>query len=158
MARKKTTKRRIQNNGRTVRGRPFEKGHKFGFRPGQSGNPGGRPKTRLMSEASRAWFARASEDDPERTNAEVLVEKLGALALGGDLAAARELSDRAEGRPRQAIDINEDERERKTKMYGRMVERVLERMLTEHGQVITHEQAIDTLAAYQPEIREYIND
>ena len=139
------------------RGRPFEKGNTVGFQPGQSGNPAGRPKgIRYLSEAYRAWLSKPSEKDPERTNADMVAEMVGKQALAGDIAAAKEIADRVEGKSRQTIDINEDERARKVRMYGVMVERVVERMLEEHGEVITRGQAIETLAAYQPEIRNYI--
>jgi hypothetical protein len=34
------------------------------FRPGQSGNPGGRPRTKPFAEALRAELAKAGEDQP----------------------------------------------------------------------------------------------
>lgn len=57
-----------------------------------------------------------------------------------------------EQRPKE----NEGDQERKAKMYARMVERVTERAMTEGGQIITREKAIDLLAAYEPEIRQYV--
>ena len=43
-------------------------------------------------------------------------------------------------------------------MYERMVDRIIERVLTEHGQVITCLEAIEQIAVYQPEIREYVQE
>jgi Family of unknown function (DUF5681) len=140
------------------RGKPFEKGNTVGFQPGQSGNPAGRPRgIRYLSEAYRAWLSQPSEKDQERTNADVVAEAVGKQAIAGDIAAAKEIADRVEGKSRQAIDLNnENERERKTRLYELMVERIIQRMRDEHGETITRAQAIETLAYYQPEIREYV--
>src|SRR5262245_3793132 len=120
MATKKTTKR-AQNSAKAARpGKPFEKGNEHAFKPGQSGNPGGRPKSKHISEAYRRWLAQPCESDPEMTNADAIADVVGRAALKGDLWAVKEITDRVEGRARQPIDINEDERERKTKMYERL--------------------------------------
>jgi hypothetical protein len=76
------------------------------FAPGASGNPGGRPKTRRVSEAARNWLASEYARAPHISNAEALVEFLGAQAFGGDVSAARELIDRAEGKAKQSIDVD----------------------------------------------------
>ncbi|PYX10393.1 MAG: hypothetical protein DMG88_02840 [Acidobacteria bacterium] len=73
------------------------------FAKGRSGNPGGRPKGLiLLSEATLAWLAEA---DPKTgmTNAMLVTLALGKKALAGDVVAARELADRSEGRPAQAM-------------------------------------------------------
>jgi hypothetical protein len=72
------------------------------FKPGESGNPGGRPRIAKLSEACRAKLGALVPDDAEgRTYAEAIAEKLVQLALKGDLRAAQELADRGEGRPSQ---------------------------------------------------------
>ena len=72
------------------------------FKPGQSGNPGGRPRTAKLSEACRAKLASPIPGDPEnRSYAEAIADKLALQALKGDIRAAQELADRAEGRPSQ---------------------------------------------------------
>src|SRR5262249_6157155 len=72
------------------------------FKPGQSGNPGGRPRTAKVSEACRDKLASFIPGDAEgRTYAEGIADKLVQLALRGDIRAAQELADRAEGRPSQ---------------------------------------------------------
>ena len=77
------------------------------FKPGASGNAGGRPRTAPFSQACREWLASLSPSDPDgRTNAQVLAARLGSKALDGDIYAARELADRAEGRARQSIEID----------------------------------------------------
>src|SRR5215475_8452426 len=78
----------------------LERGAQTRFRPGQSGNPGGRPRIRALTEACRSKLASAVPGDAEgRTYAEAIADKLAGLALKGDIRAAQELADRAEGRP-----------------------------------------------------------
>ena len=43
---------------------------------------------------------------PEKTIADVVAQTLVTMALSGDLAAIRELLDRTEGKPKQAIDLD----------------------------------------------------
>ena len=75
-------------------------------KPGQSGNPGGRPKTAPLSHACRELLASVLPDDAEgRTFAEAIAETLGQKALAGDIRAAQEIADRAEGKPRQSLEI-----------------------------------------------------
>jgi hypothetical protein len=139
---------RVENNAKTTRGKPFEPGNKFGFQPGQSGNPGGRPKTKVFSMAAREWLASPNAEYPDLTNAEVAVIKCGAAALDGDIAALRELLDRAEGRPRQAVEISTDVRMRQ------IIEKALP-MLTATG--LNEEEAKRYLAEFVPEVSTWIN-
>jgi hypothetical protein len=77
-----------------------------GFMPGKSGNPNGRPKRTPLTDVTREKLPQKIPDDPQgRTYAEAIVDKLIAMALSGDIAAIRELHDRAEGKARQTIDI-----------------------------------------------------
>jgi hypothetical protein len=78
------------------------RGQTFRFKPGQSGNPGGRPRTAKLSEACRAKLASPIPGDTEsRSYAEAIADKLAQLASRRDIRAAQELADRAEGRPSQ---------------------------------------------------------
>src|SRR5262245_25872448 len=82
------------------------------FAPGASGNPGGRPKTKHVSEAARNWLAAAYARSPRLTNAEALVEFLGAQAFAGDIASSRLLVEYAEGKAPASVSVAIDERMR----------------------------------------------
>jgi len=81
------------------------------WKKGSSGNPGGRPRTRVLSEALRNRLAEAKPDDPEhRTWAEAIAANLIEIAASKSanaIAAANEVSDRAEGRPSQHLQISD---------------------------------------------------
>jgi hypothetical protein len=69
-------------------------------------NPDGRPKSAPLSQAARELLNSPVPNDPEgRTYAELIVWKLAKKALRGDVRAARELADRAEGKSRQSIEV-----------------------------------------------------
>lgn len=73
---------------------------------GTSGNPGGRPKRTPLTDACRDVLAQLVPDDPQgHTYAQAIAEMLAAKALEGDIRAAQELADRAEGKPRQSLEI-----------------------------------------------------
>jgi hypothetical protein len=77
------------------------------WRPGQSGNVGGRPKTKPITDALRELMAEEYTGKEERfkglTNAQVLALRLFEMAEGGDLKALEELATRLEGRAPQAV-------------------------------------------------------
>ena len=79
------------------------------FKKGSSGNPGGRPRSRLLSEALRTRMAEVKPDDPAgRTYAEVVAENLIEIACTegpGVVYAASEIADRLEGRSRQQLEF-----------------------------------------------------
>ena len=76
-----------------------------------SPNPGGRPKSRLLSEALRARLGEVKPDDPKsRTYAEIVAENLIEIACAqgrSAVTAAAEIADRLEGRPMQRLDVND---------------------------------------------------
>ena len=87
-------------------GEPVPGGEATRFKPGQSGNPNGRPKLAPLSHACRELLAALIPDDPQgRTYAEAIAQTLATRALKGDIRAAQEMADRAEGKPRQSIEI-----------------------------------------------------
>jgi hypothetical protein len=76
------------------------------WRKGQpSPNPGGRPKSRPLSEARRARLAEVKVDDPQQRNyAQIVAENLVDIACAqgaGAVHAASEIADRIEGRAPQ---------------------------------------------------------
>ena len=90
------------------------------WRKGQpSPNPGGRPKSRLLSEALRSRLAEVKPGDPAgRTYAEIVAQNLVEIACSegpGAVHAASEIADRLEGRSRTQVefaDITADLRNR----------------------------------------------
>jgi hypothetical protein len=81
------------------------------WRKGQSGNAGGRPKSRLLSEALRRRLAQIKEDDFEkRSYAEILADHLLEIAFSrgpAAVAAACEVANRVEGRSPQTIHVTD---------------------------------------------------
>lgn len=73
------------------------------FKPGQSGNPNGRPRSALLSDALRRELVEQMPDAPEKTIAEGVAAKLIERALSGDVQAIKEVFDRAEGKVSQNI-------------------------------------------------------
>jgi hypothetical protein len=82
--------------------KPFKKGED------ERRNTLGRPKKTLLSEAIRERLAEVMPGASEQTFAEEIAKTLVNLAVAGDVAAARELADRTEGKPKQAIDLDLD--------------------------------------------------
>lgn len=123
------------------------------FLPGQSGNPNGRPKSITLSEAYRKMLAQVDECDAlRRTNAEVLAEKMCGMARAGNVSALREIADRVEGKPHQAIALTIEKREQ--------LERAIENLISSEEKIGNHlsrEAAIETLALFLPEASHLIN-
>ena len=112
MARKRKTAKseapaRRKKNATAISGKSPRRGRVENLRPflpGTSGNPSGRPKTAALSQACRDKLADLVPDDPHgRTYAQCIADRLGELAIAGNLSAAQELADRAEGRARQTL-------------------------------------------------------
>lgn len=83
------------------------------WRKGQTGNAGGRPKSRMLSEALRNRLGEIKPDDAEkRTWAEAIAANLIEIAASKSsnaITAANEVCDRAEGRPAQHLQISDFE-------------------------------------------------
>ena len=80
--------------------KPFKKGED------KRRNTLGRPKKTLLSEAIREQIAIVMPGADEQTFAEAIAATLIKLAIAGDVAAIREIADRTEGKPKQAIDVD----------------------------------------------------
>ena len=88
-----------QNSGGTVAGR-YE--NLRPWKPGQSGNPGGRPKRDIAAEIARAIFERDTE----------AIERVFATELKkGNSRVFTALADRAYGKPRQSLDFSAEDGE-----------------------------------------------
>jgi hypothetical protein len=70
------------------------------FKPGQSGNPGGRPKKKLFREALTKVLDAAGEDSEKLT---AIAQALYDKAKTGDVSAIKEVRDTLDGKPAQAI-------------------------------------------------------
>jgi hypothetical protein len=97
-------------NKRTVDGRKRNKltpqMEAVKFQPGVSGNPSGRPKTRLFSAALLRIVEKKLANDPEgRLLVDAIAQQLVAKATKGDLASIRELADRIEGTPMRSMSL-----------------------------------------------------
>jgi hypothetical protein len=123
------------------------------FLPGQpSANPAGRPRqvaTKLLREMASARIDGADEGE---TRLRRIVNQLLSKAEGGDLDAIKVVLDRLEGRPRQSVSLDMNERER----YEQMVENMMESEAAE-GRECTREQAIAALSMFKPEIEELLS-
>jgi hypothetical protein len=95
-------KRLAQNSQRSAKSQRRGPGRKF--KPGQSGNPGGRPKSADANALIRAAFEEKGDG---------VVRALYALATDPDkrlrLAAIREVLDRVLGQAKQGLEITDNE-------------------------------------------------
>jgi|SRR5579862_923770 len=87
-----------------------EAGKATRWQPGQSGNPGGRPRSlsARISDELRILLRSdcpTSTDGQQRTWAEVIALRLCLEAAKGNIHAATEIADRTEGRPPQAFTV-----------------------------------------------------
>jgi uncharacterized protein DUF5681 len=74
------------------------------FKPGQSGNPGGRPKTRIVAEMLSAL---GNEVDPETLKSyfQIAAERLMTEVFRGNVQAFREFANRVDGRATQHVEL-----------------------------------------------------
>ena len=86
----------VQNNGETAYPNRFKKGNKLGFKPGQSGNPGGRPKKDMPAEIAYAIF----QKDPQK-----IIQAFWKQLLKGNAKVYAILAERGWGKSPQSIAI-----------------------------------------------------
>jgi hypothetical protein len=82
-----------------------ELGIKTRFQPGVSGNPGGRPKTRILAEMLAAVGDQV-EAKSGKTYFQLAAEALVGKAFNGDVQAFREFADRIDGRATQHVELS----------------------------------------------------
>jgi hypothetical protein len=73
------------------------------FQPGQSGNPGGRPKGPALTDSLRSLLRRRGPDG--RLQRDAIAARLVEKALAGDLDAIRYIFDRIDGPLTQRHDL-----------------------------------------------------
>jgi hypothetical protein len=97
-----------KTNGQQTADGKFAPNNKIGnrFQKGVSGNPSGRQKLTKLTDALRQQISELNPNAPEETIAETIAETLITMALSGDVQAIKEVFDRCEGRPKQAIDLD----------------------------------------------------
>lgn len=111
-ASKKPTKKKRAASSKVERDKAgkFAPGNVNAFKPGESGNPLGRPKCKTLSEAIREELAKECELEDGKTWAEVVANRLVRVAAGWSVEnstnAAREIGDRTEGKPKQPIELD----------------------------------------------------
>jgi hypothetical protein len=164
MAEKKTTtkkaagkktvssKPRAGNSAATARkrplGRPFTPGNPYAFKPGQSGNPAGRPRD-TITPYLRVRVQQVYPGRDATTYGEMIANELIDLAVAGEIAAIREVCDRLEGKPRQAVDLTSDDKARA------LVENAIATLMIEAG--IDRDEAERQLTAIAPEVSKWVN-
>lgn len=78
----------------------------YQFKPGESGNPGGRPR-KVLSDAYTALMDQKFPGDAKgRTYAQLIAEGQAKQAIKGKTDAAHEIGDRVEGKVRQSIELS----------------------------------------------------
>jgi hypothetical protein len=78
------------------------------WKPGESGNPGGRPRTKSITEELQRLLDQEAPQSSGRTWASVIAGALLAKARKGDVRAIAELANRIEGKPFQTVDLTMD--------------------------------------------------
>lgn len=78
------------------------------WKPGESGNPGGRPKTKLLTSELQRLLEQEAPKSNGQTWATVIAEALLVKARKGDVRAISELANRMEGRAAQAVAVDLD--------------------------------------------------
>jgi hypothetical protein len=98
----------MKTNGKQTATGKFAPGNKTGnrFKKGETGNPNGRPRLTRLTDALREQLAEINPDAPEETIAEQIARALISEAKSGNVQAIREIGDRTEGKPKQAIDLD----------------------------------------------------
>jgi len=86
------------------------------WKPGQSGNPKGRPKKEICIPDILNTIGKEIPDNqilrnkfPQKTNLEIILQRVYHEALSGKPWAVQFIADRTEGKPRQPIEIDKPE-------------------------------------------------
>ncbi len=97
---------RRKTGGKLKNGLDPSVGAKTQFKPGESGNPSGRPPS-LLSDAYKGLLEQVVEGDAKkRTYAQLIAEGQARAAVKGSTNAAKEIADRTEGKAKQSIEFS----------------------------------------------------
>lgn len=79
----------------------------YQFKPGQSGNPAGRPPGSLsLVSMLKEKLAECPEGTDKKTYAQLLIQRSMNIALlGGDVSMIRDIFNRIDGMPKGALDL-----------------------------------------------------
>lgn len=78
------------------------------WRPGVSGNPGGRPSYKIMSDACARKLIEVPNPETGESRADIIAERVISQAEQGDIQAFTAVRDTVEGRPAQQINLQAD--------------------------------------------------
>jgi hypothetical protein len=107
MAKRKRKRRPTENSGRTVgKTKTGRVENLKPFKPGQSGNPGGRPKDLVACEMRDLLLRPCPLDKKKRSWGQVIAEAIGKKARKGDIRAFEAIADRTDGKPAQAVSVS----------------------------------------------------
>jgi hypothetical protein len=95
-----------KNNDPSLTGRARSLANLRHFQKGRSGNPGGRPKTPVTDAYRRVAKKRYPNDPENRTYAQLVAEGQFKAAINGKTEAAKEITDRLEGKVPQATHVS----------------------------------------------------
>ena len=95
---------------------------------GVSGNPGGRPHAKPLTEEIERQLGQEAPNGKGQTWAAVIAKALLTRAAKGDIRAIAELANRVEGKPFQALAVDVGANEDLAEAIARGRKRVLERM------------------------------
>jgi len=78
------------------------------FKPGQSGNPNGRPKKgQTFTDLLKEYLAQETKE-PGKTRYDKLIEKMYEFAMQPDATMMKYLVDRVDGKPAESVQLSSD--------------------------------------------------
>jgi hypothetical protein len=144
-----------------------ELGIKTRFKPGESGNPSGRPKTRIMSEML-ASIGNEVDAKSEKTIFQLAAEALLDRVFSGDVQAFKEFADRVEGRSLQTVEltgglqVQHSRSDWETKLQNatpeereQMIQEFDDRILAAAANIMAHRNRPDHVKRTEDRMREF---
>jgi len=100
---------------------------------GVSGNPGGRPKKKPLTEEIERLLEQEAPKGKGRTWAAVIAQALLTKACKGDVRAIAELANRVEGKPFQSVKVDVETGRRLTEMSDEELQIAIQQLERELG-------------------------